>query len=1038
MPDLPEPPASDEIDEPTGTQAELRPLNAPSPGRLVSRSGFSILGPDYHSPNDETVKLHLYVLNGATSSYVGERLLFLQPNVVPFSTDWNVEMPAWVPTRAYACFHYQFKQKNGTESYWYDSGWFEVATPPLITSHVSNQTQDVVRPTLSGTGAAGGFVQVSRTGLGGAEQLSAVGSVRSNGTWDLPLTKDLPDGSNPIYVKMWFDAASPTNSISTNFVYNLLANAIISPLPGNGFINRPRPEISGTGIAGSQVDIHKTGDGTTVYGTANVQTNNTWTVTLARDLPQGSFQLTAKQRKDGKTRTWATAVSGFGLYPLTITAPASPQETAFTLSGTGGVAGAEVFVYQDRSDTLYGRATVSADGRWSVSMTGLPPGALGLTALQTYSGYTAERSSPVMLNIRPPVLTTPLTTVLPDNKVKVSGSGHTGATVEFTYVSGPGAQTLPATPVVNGAWEVTATGWPPGSYTFSVTQKVSDGAGGWIISQPRQFAFTWAVASPSDVTYTVTDYTPTFSGRGTTGATVWVRKSGGPIAAPDATVVNNQWSSQSEAPWGPTLEQVVHLKQILNGQQSEGWVEIKVTIAPLAPVITSLVENGLSPTVTGTCWPGAVVSLVFSDRPTVVHSPSGATGTWTFRRPTDFASGVTHTVTVTQTAASQTSPSVQRTFTVARTLLKPVITEPQENAEAGRELTVRGSSGVAGASMQLRDAQFGRPLGSPKVLTRDGDWEISLTGLEFRLYQIDAQQSLDGRDSERSLERNFHVVVLPPQILVPVSGGDLPRVGTVSGTGMPGALVEVFLQGRPQPLLGPLPVRVDGSWDGVVTLDVGHETLFARQTFEDKTSRDSPFQSFRVVPAAPSIETPALNEFVGRHAVVSGFGYPGDSVTVALAQAPQQVLGRGTVLDDRTWSVTVELDAPSGQRELIVVQWQGEFDSGRSLRAVHMGTYLPVIDRPAPGQRVVNPIELAGTGKPGVMSVVSWFNPDTRWLADVRVPAAQWEGTASQSLPGGGSWVRLQQTISESTPATTSDWTESERFEVLAARPPLP
>ena len=192
-----------------------------------------------------------------------------------------------------------------------------------------------------------------------------------------------------------------------------------------------------------------------------------------------------------------------------------------------------------------------------------------------------------------------------------------------------------------------------------------------------------------------------------------------------------------------------------------------------------------------------------------------------------------------------------------------------------------------------------------------------------------------------------------------------------------------------------------------------------------------------MVPAAPSIETPALNEFVGRHAVVSGFGYPGDSVTVALAQAPQQVLGRGTVLDDRTWSVTVELDAPSGQRELIVVQWQGEFDSGRSLRAVNLGTYLPVIDRPAPGQRVVNPIELAGTGKPGVMSVVSWFNPDTRWLADVRVPAAQWEGTASQPLPGGGSWVRLQQTISESTPATTSDWTESERFEVLAAQPPL-
>lgn len=1007
------------------------PLQFPRPGTGVANTLFTLIGNPEQTNDYVQVDLDFY--QPGTPFYRRQKSNFSQ---YPFQVRLEELLPVGL-----TYVHYVLLGRNNDWSRWHYSGRFYVMAEMTIDAPAGGNVSES-RPLFSGMGQVGATFKLYRVYLNSFIDISDIQHVPVGGRWSVRPNQDLLPGSTTIFAEQTVTTNLVGEPTFTAYKLSSARKTVVYTQPT--LITLPKPNqivradqivFEGIGQSNSAIGVVNAADHyQSISETVTVGSNASWRAPVRSPLvlPSGDLTVQAKHSV-GYSAPLTFRVLGA---PTLITA-AGEQDTTFNLSGANGLAGSVVTLYIDRSDTKVGQTGVLNNLSWTGTVT-LSPGPVSLVAEQSQAGVISERSAVRLYKIRPPILTSPTMAVLPDNKVKISGSGFTGATVEFTYVSGPGAQTLPPVSVAGGAWEVTATSWPPGSYTFSVTQKVSDGAGGWIISQPRQFAFTWAVASPSDVTYTVTDYTPTFSGRGTTGATVRVRKSGGAIAAPDARVVNNQWSSQSGEPWGPTFEQVVHLKQILNGQQSEGWVEIKVTIAPLAPVITSLVENGLSPTVTGTCWPGAVVSLVFSDRPTVVHSPSGATGTWTFRRPTDFASGVTHTVTVTQTAASQTSPPVQRTFTVAKTLLKPVITEPQENAEAGRELTVRGSSGVAGASMQLRDAQFGRPLGSPKVLTRDGDWEISLTGLEFRLYQIDAQQRLDGRDSERSLERNFYVVVLPPQILVPVSGGDLPRVGTVSGTGMPGALVEVFLQGRPQPLLGPLLVGVDGSWDGVVTLDVGHETLFARQTFEDKTSRDSPFQTFRVVPAAPSIETPALNEFVGRHAVVSGFGYPGDSVTVALAQAPQQVLGRGTVLDDRTWSVTVELDAPSGQRELIVVQWQGEFDSGCSSRAVNLGTYLPVIDRPAPGQRVANPIELAGTGKPGVMSVVSWFNPDTRWLAGVRVPAAQWEGTASQSLPGGGSWVRLQQTISESTPATTSDWTESERFEVLAAQPPLP
>ncbi|MEO6677071.1 MAG: hypothetical protein ABIO21_06835 [Pseudomonas sp.] len=671
QPELPEPANSNDTTNDTpGVQAEMRPLNAPRPGALVQRNNFTVRGPDFHSSNDETVRLHLYVLIRGSNSFVGERLSWLTPNVVPFVTQFDMAMPGDVPDRARAYFHYQFRQFNGEVSKWYDSDWFEIATPPYIRSHVSGQTQDVVRPTLSGNapGLSGLRVRAVRLAPPGAPiPVSNVGTVGSDNAWTLPLTQDLVDGTNTIAIRMWLASGVESSDVSTTLIYNLLANAIITPLPGAGFIKVPRPEISGQGVFGAQVDIHKSGDGTTVYGTASVQTNNTWRVTLTRDLPQGAFQLTAKQRKDGKTRTWATAVSAFGLFPLSITSPGGEQNSSFVLTGQGGLAGADVVVYLDRTDTVCGTTKVAANGSWSAVVSGLSPGARGLTVVQKQSGYTADRAAPVLFTIRPPALTTVNVTPLPNQQVRLSGNGFDGATVEFTYVSGPGLTTVPPALVASAAWETTVSNWAPGRYTFRATQKVSNGSGGWIVSPLYEFSFNWAVPDPTNVTYSVEGYTPTFSGNGYTNATVLIKKQGGAEAAPDARVVNGRWTSTSTQAWGPTLNQLVHLKQRLGTEESALWVEISVTIAPLAPVITNLVENELSPTITGTCWPGAVVDLVFSDSPTV-NKAVVTNGTWSFRRPTPFAPDVTHTVTVTQTAASQTSPAAQRSFSVSITL----------------------------------------------------------------------------------------------------------------------------------------------------------------------------------------------------------------------------------------------------------------------------------------------------------------------------------------------------------------------------------
>ncbi|NSX11325.1 hypothetical protein HTX81_22290 [Pseudomonas lini] len=683
---------------------------------------------------------------------------------------------------------------------------------------------------------------------------------------------------------------------------------------------------------------------------------------------------------------------------------------------------------------MLGTGSVKADGSWEVSLT-TGPGPISLVAEQyTHNDEHSGRSIARAFKVRPPALAAVDVTFPTETAVKFSGTGHTGATVEITVVSGPGGTAPPPVPVSAERWETTATNWSFGNYQLTAMQKVSDNAGGWITSQPVSFSVTREMPDVSDVRYT-TGYQPTFSGKGFTGATVKLADpGGGSVVAPDVVVYNGEWSSGASQLWGPTQKRPVHIKQYLNGQWSPNWINIDVTIAPLAPTLNAPVENGLSPQLSGTCWPGAVVNVKYSDSATV-HRPSGNNGGWTFRRDVPFAPDISHTVTVTQTAAGQTSPPVSKTFVVYAPIPKPVITYPTANSEVGRDVTVWGQDGMAGATMQLRDAQFGRDLGSPETLTSNGEWSIDLRTLDFRRYTVDAKQVRNGRESERSVPCVFDVVLLPPAIEVPQQGGKLPRTSKLSGTAMPGGRVEVLLEGVNEPLLRDIPVDADGRWEGQVTLPVGTKTLRARQTFETQSSKDSLPLTYSVVPAAPFIETPATGEHIGRQAVMSGFGVPGDSVAVRLAGTGSAVLGRSPVLEDRTWSVTVDIDLPGGRYGVVAVASYGEFDSEDSPeRPVLLGTFVPAFDLPAAGHWTGHPVSFKGQGRPGSGQVVSWYNPEQMWTPVVPVNVGGWQGGASQTLPQGGNWCRFKQTITDSVDgATDSDWSESQRFEVLPA-----
>jgi hypothetical protein len=931
-------------------------------------------------------------------------------------------------------FHYDYDVQGDGDPRLKGSETIRITVPrPAISSPVSG---DSVSPlfTISGTGLTDATVEVFRSRSG--NQIAPTVQVR-NSQWSTTVDSAILQGylsftyRQKIYGK-YSDWAPDVNVIV------VLAPPVITSPTHNSTVNELRPNFSGTGDNGAQVRILRLNG--ELLGSVDVE-DNQWSTAL--DLNWGQNTLYARQ-KMGNVLSLASSVT-VTVIPrtLSITAPgaSSYQNGQFTVSGTNGVNGATVRIYLESDNSLVGTGQPNTAANWNVTVT-VPPGPVSLVARQTISGAVSVYSAARGFRIRPPKLNAPTVTYPNENQVRAifSGGGHPGATVDVVILTGPTGALAPSPATVSGTgnWETNPTDFPPGSYTLRTTQKVGDGASGWIASDPLEHAFVRRPPQPTGISHTM-DYQPTFSGTGYTNATVRLANPGGSTdAAPTASVIAEEWSSRASQVWGPTLNREVHIRQSLNDVNSQDWVRYPVTIPPLAPTLEDPGESESQPVFRGTCWPGASVTLTFSDAPDTEHAvPDGnSDGNWTFQRETPFPVDEAVTVKATQTAAEQISPQVSRTFTVLTFIPKPNISEPDAGAEVGHEPTISGSGGLKGASMQLRDAQYQRPLGSPKQLDADGEWSLDLAGLEFRRYSIDARQTFNERDSERSDVRSFEVVLLPPVFEVPQPGGNLPRTSRLSGKGRPGGRVQVWLQS--ELLVEDIGVDNTGHWEAEVTLPVGETTIWARQSFENQTSRDSPSLTYSVVPAAPFIETPATDEHIGRRTVVSGFGVPGDTVAVRLDDAARTVLGGATVLEDRTWSVTLEIDQPGGPRSVLAVSSSEGFDSADSApRNVVLGTYAPSFEAPAAGRWVANPVVFEGRGRPGTGNVVSWFNPEQVWAPGLEVGADGWQGGATQSLPVGANWCRFQQTLIDSgNGETVSDWVQGPRFETLPPAQP--
>ena len=903
------------------------------------------------------------------------------------------------------------------------SARFYIVRKPVITSRGPFIG---LTPTIEGTGA---LPNAQVTLFKHDSQVSYGTSIAgADGKWSIE-SRGLALGENILTCRQTFKNVTSDNADAVKIVLIQPAPATISSPTNNALVFPSQLVFKGTCQPGSSIIVVNAQNHSVVYSEREIFEIENWQLALKKGvvLPSGPLTIEAQYQFPGVPHGYSPAVSFYVLGTPRITAPAvsSVQDRTFALKGDNGLSGFNSRVEVFFDSQMVGSGTVGAAGIWEVQVT-LKPGNHSLAVEQIASGKRTERSAPRAFKIRPAKMGDVKVEII-DKSITFSGTGFPGATVVITVPGSP--VTLPQ-PIVaaDGKWEIKATDWPIGKHPASIVQKVSDNASGWIESLPYNFDINNLLPDVYAVSST-DDYQPTFSGKGFTGATVKIfNPGGGSQAAPEVVVENGGWLSKASQQWGPTLKREVHIKQFLDAHQSLNWVKHPVTIPPQAPTINLPVEDGLSPTFSGTCWSGAVVTVSFSDDATAYPATENA-GIWTLRRPTEFDHDTAYTITVSQTVATQTSPVATESFTIRRPMITPVITHPSEGSNVGHELMIKGSGGMKGATMQVRDVVYDKNLSPAQVLSSDGDWEVPVRSLNLRSYGIEAHQSDKNRVS-KSKRLNFNVVVLPPQITQPTAGGKLPRTGKLKGRGRPGARVQVWMVDATKPWLEDIVVRADGEWECEVTSPVGVKNIQARQSFDEggkpHHSGFTEAVQYSVVPAAPFVETPVAGQLIGQRVVVSGFGVPGDTVTVKLGARQASA----AVMADRTWSVTLVLTQTGAIHSLEVTSALDEFESEAALRPVLLGSFLPSIDIPAAGRRVENPLLLAGRGRTGVGEAVSWYDPDQKWLADVPVTGNGWQGQAVKPLRVGGQWVRFSQTLAGGNEGSHSAWVVSPRFEV--------
>jgi hypothetical protein len=307
------------------------------------------------------------------------------------------------------------------------------------------------------------------------------------------------------------------------------------------------------------------------------------------------------------------------------------------------------------------------------------------------------------------------------------------------------------------------------------------------------------------------------SGAGVAGAEVVVFKSNSNSQiAPTAYVHGGLWTT--------TIFPAIDLgglsftaRQRINNQNSDWAPAVQVTVELNPPVITSPINNStgteLRPTFSGTGDNGAQVQI-FRNGNTSMSDAVGVANdkTWSAALNQDLNWGP-NTLTARQKMGAVSSDASSVTVTLLPH--PPSITSPTADTQ-DRQFTVSGTNGVNGATVRIYLESNNSLVGTGQPNTT-ANWNVNVTVPPGPVSLV-ATQTINGAVSGLSGAQGFRI--RPPKLTEPTVTYPLQDRAIFSGTGHPGATVDIVIESGPTGAEAPSSVTVNGAgtWETAQTV----------------------------------------------------------------------------------------------------------------------------------------------------------------------------------------------------------------------------
>ncbi|MCK6752938.1 Ig-like domain-containing protein [Enterobacter bugandensis] len=655
---------------------------------------------------------------------------------------------------------------------------------------------------LTGTGEAGSIITVTN-----GTTVIGTGVVGSDGSFSIALS---PAQLDPTTLTVTATDAAGNASADVPFIVTdsplelpqvPIITAIVDDVdPVTGDVkgkttNDTTPTLTGTAEAGSVITIYQDGS-TTPLTTVTADGSGNWSYTPAA-LGEGlhTFEVTATLNGATSGRSPAASVT------VDLTAPGTPtigsviddvgpvtgpltsgqttNDSQPTLTGTGAV-GDTISIYNN--GVLLDSVVVGNTGTWSYTTPALPEGSNVLTIRETDPAGNQSGPSADFTIVVDSISTTPVITSVTDNV------GNTATPVAS------GSETNDATPTLSGTADANSivTIFDDATQIAVVT---ADGTGAWsftpetaLVEGPHAFTVQatdpqgnlslvsapWSVVVdltaptvptldtvsdnvPGGVTGNLTsgqatnDNTPTISGTGQAGSTIYIMNNGTQLGTTTVDV-NGNWSFTPTTPLDDGSYSLRAYATDAAGNASANSSVFAFTVdtaGPGVPVVTSVIDdvapitgtltsgnstNDARPTFNGTGDVGSTVHVIV-DGNEIGTAVVNAQGSWTFTPGTDLIDGP-HAITFNATDAAGNVGTATAPFNLTVDTgvpSAPVISAAADNVGSIQTPLTSGQStddttptlsGTATANATVTIYENGQPVGTA-LADGTGAWSFT-------------------------------------------------------------------------------------------------------------------------------------------------------------------------------------------------------------------------------------------------------------------------------------------------------------------------